>query len=242
MNTLLQPMWDFGPWTRSYHDRVTIYPLTTDGFAEGYTPEEGFNQGDDFSGEGYQPACAIVTASLDKVPRPTLDLGGHTYTINQLMYSDDRRLITLSKEYMVVLVLNGIRATVSKGGQVHQGKLKFFCFFRLRGTERVELLVIEVPEVGTTTVQDQPTTLGVPIMHQHITVEEFDPEVKMTHRLTCRYNDLNINIVLNWRAYQAYVLSKIDYVGTGVYLRVEVLKPIAAATRRYFRKIYGLPP
>ena len=41
MNTLLKPMWDFGPWTMSYYDRVTIYPLTSDGFAEGYTPEEG---------------------------------------------------------------------------------------------------------------------------------------------------------------------------------------------------------
>ena len=39
----------------------------------------------------------------------------------------------------------------------------------------MELLVIEVPEFGTTTAQEQPTTLGVPIMHQHITVEEFAP-------------------------------------------------------------------
>ena len=125
---------------------------------------------------------------------------------------------------------------------MHQGKLKFFCFHRARGTNSIELLVVEIPEFNTSTVQDQPTTLGVPIMHQHITVEEFAPEVRMTHRLTGRYSDLSINIILACRAFQAYVLSKIDYVGTGVYLREEVLEPVAAATRRYFRKIYGLPP
>ena len=87
------------------------------------------------------------------------------------MFSDDRRLIALALAFLVLLVLQCIRATLSKGGQVHQGKLKFFCFHLVRGTNSIELLVVEVPEFNTSTVQDQPTTLGVPILHQQITVE-----------------------------------------------------------------------
>ena len=33
LNVALKPVWDFGPWSEQYYSRVTIYPLTVDGFA-----------------------------------------------------------------------------------------------------------------------------------------------------------------------------------------------------------------
>ena len=66
INQALKPAWDFGPWAESYYGRLTIFPLTSDGFAQGSVQEVGFTQGDDFSGEGYQPGCVVVSVTMEE--------------------------------------------------------------------------------------------------------------------------------------------------------------------------------
>ena len=52
-------MWHFG-WSDEYFSRITIFPLTSEGFAEGFVPEVGYKQGDNVSGEAYQPLLWFI--------------------------------------------------------------------------------------------------------------------------------------------------------------------------------------
>ena len=62
--SLLQPACNGGSWCEQYFGRLHIHPLTTDGFAPAFTPDEGFNRGDNYSGEGYQASCLPVSGVL----------------------------------------------------------------------------------------------------------------------------------------------------------------------------------
>ena len=107
---------------------MTIFPLTSDGFAEGYVQEVGFTQGDDFSDEGYQPGCVVVSGTMDASELVSLDGDGKEVPVDNLVFVDDRRLFGATMEELVHRVRQCIRGTLSKGGAVHPGKLEFFEF------------------------------------------------------------------------------------------------------------------
>ena len=91
--SLLQPAWNARSCCEQYFGRLHIHPLTIDGFAPAFTPDEGFNQGDNYSGEGYQASCLPVSGVLPagnciRLP-PTPD----EMPVNNLVFSDDRRLL-----------------------------------------------------------------------------------------------------------------------------------------------------
>ena len=87
--SLLQPAWNGGSWCEQYFGRLHIHPLTTDGFAPAFTPDEGFNQGDNYSGEGYQASCMPVSGVLpagDSIRLPPTPDG---MPVNNLVFMTD---------------------------------------------------------------------------------------------------------------------------------------------------------
>ena len=68
LSQVFPDVWDPGEWCQQYFDRLKVRPLTSDGLAPPFFTGEGFNQGDDYNGDGYQLGCAVVNAAL---PEPT---------------------------------------------------------------------------------------------------------------------------------------------------------------------------
>ena len=58
----------FWPWAVKYYGRLRILALTTDGFAPAYITEEGWNQGDNLSGDTDQVGELVVSGSLPHSP------------------------------------------------------------------------------------------------------------------------------------------------------------------------------
>ena len=66
-----------------------MHVLTEDGFTEPFVPEVGFHQGDNISGEAYQPGCILVSTILPVDPSVYIPHQGRRHVINNPMFSDD---------------------------------------------------------------------------------------------------------------------------------------------------------
>ena len=107
-------VWDRGEWCQQYFDRLEIHPLISDGFAPPFVTGEGFNQGDDYSGDGYQLGCAVVNASSPvptEICKPPSTAGllspmGPRVPAHVTSFSDDRGFITTTKGALMHASLN----------------------------------------------------------------------------------------------------------------------------------------
>ena len=163
LHSILRLPWDFGPWAVKYYGRLRIHPLAEDGFAPPYITDEGWNQGDNPSGDTYQAGEPVVHGSL---PNPTdvrVPPGPTGIPIINLSYSDDRRLVGPTLPSLAALTCLCSRATVAKGGLVHMDKLRLFAL-RL-GESGLVQLTAPVPFYLTDTSRDCPHVVGIPLSH-----------------------------------------------------------------------------
>ena len=89
-------------------------------------PEVGFNQGDNVSGEAYQPGCIVVSGTLTVYPKVYIPFGGERLRVNSLMFSYDRQLCAPSIAAAIRLADECVYGTRSKAGTMHPGKLQFY--------------------------------------------------------------------------------------------------------------------
>ena len=52
LSGIFPDIWYPSAWCESYHSRLQVRPLTSDGLAPPFVTAEDFNQGDNFSGDG----------------------------------------------------------------------------------------------------------------------------------------------------------------------------------------------
>ena len=142
------------PLSVKCYGRLRIHPLTEDGFVPPYSTEEGWNQGDNPSGDPCQAGELAVGGAL---PHPT-DLcvppSPTGVPFSNLSFSDNRRLIRPNLQSLVTLTLLCTRAMVAKGGLVHMDKLWFFAFAIHNAT--LCQLAAPVPRYLTNTLKDNP--------------------------------------------------------------------------------------
>ena len=88
----LSPAWKYGESATGLYSQLCIRVVSADGLTPGYTPEEGYSQGNPFSADGYQGASVLASSSLPfqkhirifPSPSPT------ARPVNRVCYSDDR--------------------------------------------------------------------------------------------------------------------------------------------------------
>ena len=239
LHSILQLPWDFGPWAVKYYGRLRIHPLAEDGFAPPYVTEEGWNQGDNPSGDTYQVGELVVSGSL---PHPTdvrVPPGPAGIPVSNLSYSDDRRLVRPTLPSLVALTRLCARATVAKGGLVHMDKLRFFAL-RLGASGPIQL-TSPVPFYLTDTSRDCPQVVGIPLSHALQPPQSYADLAKQVQRMRLRIGAVPTNNILALRSLWAFALSQLDFIASGVAIPPEHIEDLAVQARAYYRQVLGLP-
>ena len=239
LHSILQLPWDFGPWAVKYYGRLRIHPLAEDGFAPPYVTDEGWNQGDNPSGDTYQVGELVVSGSL---PHPTdvrVPPGPAGIPINNLSYSDDRRLVSPTLPSLVALTRLCTRATVAKGGLVHMDKLRFFAL-RPEETGPVQLSS-PMPFYLADTSRDCPQVVGIPLSHALQPPQAYADLAKQAQRMRLRVDAVPTNTILALRSLWAFVLSQLDFIAQGVAIPPRHIEELAIQTRAFYRHVLGLP-
>ena len=169
--SLLQPAWNGGSWCEQYFGRLHIHPLSADGFAPAFTPDEGFNRGDNYSGEKYQASRLPVSGVLptgDSIRLPRTPDG---MPVNNLVFSDDRRLLDPTIDGLTALTDACVVATRNKGGLVHPSKLMFYKVVLIDSS--ISLAGAAVPAYQTATAPSPPLVVGIPVFHQVPPLDEY---------------------------------------------------------------------
>ena len=198
LNGLMRPMWDFGPWAASYFSRICIYALTEDGFTDGFVPEVGFNRDDNVSGEAYQPGSIVVSSTLSVFPEVYIPFRGERLPVNNLMFSDDRRLCAPSLAEAILLVDECVYGTRSKAGTEHPGKLQFYSW-TLEGDTMVQRSA-EVPDYQTVTNTEPRSVVGIPVTHHAYPWARIREIEQVASRLHARVQAETICVMLAQRA------------------------------------------
>ena len=239
LHGVLQLPWDFGPWAMKYYGRLRIHPLTADGFAPPYVTEEGWNQGDNPSGDTYQVGELVVSGSLphpDDVRVPPTPSG---VPVSNLSYSDDRRLVRPTLTSLVDMTRLCTRATVAKGGLVHMDKLRFFAL-DLDGSA-LHLQQTQVPHYLTSTSTDSPQVVGIPLSHALRLPGVYADLAKQIARMRRRLDSNPATTILALRSLWAFILSQLDYVASGVAVPPEHVAEASVQARALYRQVLGLP-
>ena len=217
-----------------------MHVLTYDGFTEPFVPKVGFHQGDNISGEAYQPGCILVSTTPPVDPAVYIPHQGHRHVINNLMFSDDRRLCAATKQGMVHQAQVFAWGTRPKVGTVHPGKLLLYSW-RVGDTGML-LCTEDVPEFQAVTSTEPPTVVGIPVTHQVMSVTRLQGLLQAARRLKAKVCVESVCIPLSLRAYVMYVLSAVDYIGCGVWVPPQPVHDLHVLTRKYWKKVLGLPP
>ena len=239
LHSILQLPWDFGPWAVKYYGRLRIHPLTADGFAPPYVTEEGWNQGDNPSGDTYQVGELVVSGSLPHFPDVHVPPCPGGVPVSNLSYSDDRRLVRPTLPSLVALTRLCTRATVAKGGLVHMDKLRFFA---LQITDSgLDQVTSTVPYYLTPTSQATPQIVGIPLSHALKPPNAYADLAKQVTRMRRRIETLPTTTVLALRSLWAFILSQLDYIASGVAVPPEQIEDLSIQSRAYYRHVLGLP-
>ena len=98
-----------------------------------------------------------------------------------------------------------------------------------------------VPAYQTATVQSPPLVVGIPVFHQVPPLDEYHKLTRSSRRLRGRISAVPASVLLSLRSVFAFVVSKVDYISSGVYVTPSQYEPMAIEFRHTFRSILGLP-
>ena len=159
--------------------------------------------------------------------------------INNLSFSDDRRLISPTLSDLVTLTRLCTAATVAKGGLVHPKKLQFYALTAPDGVLRQE--EVPVPFYGVLTSTTSPQVVGIPLTADLTAPPALDALARDVMRLRTRQQSVRVTPVLALRALWAYVLAKFDYIASGVAVNPVHIHPLAIQVRALYRQTLALP-
>ena len=227
------------PWSYPPDVFVRINPLIEDGFIEPYVTGEGWNQGDNASGDTYQVGELVVGGCLLHSQDIRISPGPAGIPINNLSFSNNRRLICTSLSDLVALTRVCTAATLAKKGLVHPEKLQFFALTTTDGTLRKE--VVPVPFYGVLTSTACPQVVGIPLSADLLAPPALDALARDVARLHTRQQSVRVTPVLALRALWAYILAKFDYIALGVAVNPTHVLPLAIQVRAQYRQTLDLP-
>ena len=98
----------------------------------------------------------------------------------------------------------------------------------------------DVPGYQTTTSMEPPSVVGIPVTHHaypRARLQELERSARQLH--ACVQAD-TVCVVLALRAYLAYIISPLDYIGSGIYTPTAETHHLQVAVHKYWRKVLGL--
>ena len=129
--------------------------MTEDSFTEPYVTGEGWNKGDNASGDTYEVGELVVGGCLPHSQDIRVPPGPTGIPINNLSFSADRRLISPTLSDLASLTRLCTAATVAKGRLVRPEKLQFYALTAGDGVLRREEVPVPFYGVLTSTTSPQ---------------------------------------------------------------------------------------
>ena len=110
----------------------------------------------------------------------------------------------------MLLVARCIRATKSKEGIIHHGKMEFFLVILRQGVPTLH--ETPVMEFDTVTSKTPPIVVGVPVMHQLGYGDKLTKIASKMRTLKAKYGRDELSVPLALRAFASFGLASLDYV------------------------------
>lgn len=137
------------------------------------------------------------------------------------------------------LIARCIRATKSKGGIIHHGKMDFFQIILRQGVPSLHESPLE--EFNTVTSKTPPKVVGVPLMHQLGYGDKLTKITSKLRTLKAKYIRDEVSVPLALRAFASFGLASLDGVLARVFVPAWELSEGAKVVASTYRKILGYP-
>ena len=217
--------------------------VSADGLTPGYTPEEGYSQGNPFSANGYQGASVLASSSLPfpkhihipPWPSPT------TLPVNRVCYSDDRAFFEPTIAQVSVIAGECVRATLHTNAVPNMDKLEF-SFHTLDAEGLPHPAVVEVPRFKTRTLPAPPLIVGVPIFHTLNPTAKLSDLLRAFRSVYHSTRDKPMSPLLMVRSFVAFALSRWDFVFSGVLAPPSWHHDLQVYAHKAYRAAFALPP
>ena len=238
----LSPAWNYGEWAAGFYSQLCIRVVSADGLTPGYTPEEGYSQGNPFSANGYQGASVLASSSLPfpkhiripPWPSPT------ALPINRVCYSDDRAFFEPTIARVSIIAGECVRATLHTNGVPNMDNLEFS--YHTLDAGLPQPATVEVPRFKTRTLPAPPLIVGIPIFH---TLKPADKLSDLLHTFRSVYHstrDKPMSPLFMVRSFVAFALSRWDFVFSGVLAPPDWHHDLQVYAHKAYRAAFALPP
>ena len=239
----LSPAWNYGEWAAGFYSQLCIRVVSADGLTPGYTPEEGYSQGNPFSANGYQGASVLASSSppfpkhirIPPWPSPT------ALPINRGCYSDDRAFFEPTIAQVSIIAGECVRATLHTNGVPNMDKLEF-SYHALDAEGLPQPAIVEVPRFKTRTLPAPPLIVGIPIFHTLKPADKLSDllcKFRSVYHSTC---DKPMSPLLMVRSFVAFALSRWDFVFSGVLAPPSWHHDLQVYAHKAYRAAFALPP
>ena len=232
---LAAPTWDFGSSSVQFYGRQLICPLTSDGFRQPVSPEEGHNQVCCMPGEGFNPTKAVVSAAIPKPDDVRIPSSRGPPPASHICFSDDRLFVRPSLQ----------RAVACR----HPEPWPAHNMLRLESSA-FRMAVGEVSAwrqtVGLTdkpTDVGSPKIVGIPILHHVCPAKRLGKLLSKTRRVVQapQADDPPPAPLLRLRSLHSFAVASIDFVVSGVLLRPVHLAALQARVNNVYPRALGAP-
>ena len=239
----LSPAWNYGEWAAGFYSQLRIRVVSADGLTPGYTPEEGYSQGNPFSANGYQGASVLASSSLPfpkhiripPWPTPT------ALPINRVCYSDDRAFFEPTIAQVSIIAGECVRATLHTNGVPNMDKLEF-SYHTLDAKGLPQPAIVEVPRFKTRTLPAPPLIVGIPIFHTLKPADKLSDLLRTFRSVYHSTRDKPMSPLLMVRSFVAFALSRWDFVFSGVLAPPSWHHDLQVYAHKAYRAAFALPP
>ena len=239
----LSPAWNYGEWAAGFYSQLCIRVVSADGLTPGYTPEEGYSQGNPFSANGYQGASVLASSSLPfpkhiripPWPSPT------ALPINRVCYSDDRAFFEPTIAQVSVIAAECVRATLHTNGVPNMDKLEFG-YHTLDAEGLPQPAIVEVPGFKTCTLPAPPLIVGIPMFHTLKPADKLSDLLRTFQSVYHSTRDKPMSPLLMVRSFVVFALSRWDFVFSGVLDSPGWHRDLQVYAHKAYRAAFALPP
>ena len=206
-------VWDCQEQMDQFYRRQVLYPITEFGLGDPYQAEDGALEGDSVAPAIYQTASAVRTACTEEEGAVRFSLGGKQVALNELVFSDDRRIFHYDQRKFETWVDRRIVTTKAAGGIVNPTKLELF-HAEQRGGEVVFRTSEACVGVMVQSSEDPPTCIGVPLFLGHRPARWLDETERRWSRITIQLGTSTFLPIKKIRIVLSFMVSRFDYVAS----------------------------
>ena len=237
----LHPAWNYGAWAAGFYSQLCIRVASANGLTSGYTPKEGYSQGNPFSANGYRGTSLLASTTLPFPRRIHIPPGPSpsALSINRVCYSDNRAFFEPTIDLVSKIEASCVQATLHTNAVPHMDQLEF-SFHTLDADALPE--VVEVPQFKARTLPDPPLIVGIPIFHTLKPASKLSDVLSTFRTVYHSMHDKHMAPLLMVRSFVAITLSRWDYVFAGVMAGQDWLRDLHVYVHRAYRAAYALPP